>query len=124
MTVRAIRGATTATDDSAIAIQEATYELLDIIEARNHQILYLPDVVSVVFSVTHDLRQIFPAATARHRPGWEDIPLLDVQQMYVKQGLTKCIRCLIQFNTLDPALKVHHVYLHQAKGLRPDWSQT
>ncbi len=121
MTVRAIRGATTVTYDSTISIQEAVDELLGTIEAKNRDVLHLPEVISVIFSVTPDLQRVFPAAIARKRPGWQEIPLLDVQQMYVEHGLPKCIRCLIQFNITDPSLKVHHVYLRKAKGLRPDW---
>jgi chorismate mutase len=120
--VRAIRGAITVTEDSAIAIQSAVNELLGTIEAKNTEVLELTEIVSVIFSVTRDLKQAFPAATARKRQGWQEVPLLDVQQMHVEQGLSRCIRCLIQFNTSSPHPKVHHIYLREAKGLRPDWS--
>ncbi|MGB8698952.1 MAG: chorismate mutase [Thermosynechococcaceae cyanobacterium] len=118
--VKAIRGATTAAENSVAAIREAVHELLDEIEGRNE--LDLAEVVSVTFSVTRDLDRIFPAAIARQRSHWQSVPLLDVQQMYVKTDLPYCIRCLIQFNTPDPQLEVQHVYLRQAQALRPDWS--
>ena len=117
--VKAIRGATTATENSVEAIRDAVSELLDIIEDLNA--LDLNEVVSVTFSVTRDLDQIFPAAIARERPQWESIPLLDVQQMYVPTDLPYCVRCLIHFNTPNPDLDIHHVYLRQAQNLRPDW---
>jgi chorismate mutase len=120
--VKAIRGATTATENSVAAIREAVHELLDEIESRNG--LDLSEVVSVTFSATHDLDAVFPAAIARQRPHWQTVPLLDVQQMYVKTDLPRCIRCLIQFNTPDPDFEVQHVYLQQAKTLRPDWVLT
>jgi chorismate mutase len=120
--VKAIRGATTATENSVAAIREAVHELLDEIESRNG--LDLSEVVSVTFSATHDLDAVFPAAIARQRPYWQTVPLLDVQQMYVKTDLPRCIRCMIQFNTPDRDFEVQHVYLQQAKTLRPDWVLT
>ena len=120
--VKAIRGATTATENSVAAVREVVHELLDEIESRNG--LDLTEVVSVTFSVTHDLDVVFPAAIARQRPHWQAVPLLDVQQMYVKTDLPRCIRCLIQFNTPDPDFEIQHVYLQQAKTVRPDWVLT
>ncbi|WP_404790935.1 chorismate mutase [Altericista sp. CCNU0014] len=118
--VRAIRGATTAAENSVAAIREAVHELLDEIESRND--LDLSEVVNVTFSVTRDLDTVFPAAIARQRAHWQSVPLLDVQQMYVRTDLSFCIRCLIQFNTPDPTFEVRHVYLRQAQTLRPDRS--
>ncbi len=118
--VRAIRGATTASENSVEAIREAVNELLDELEAYNQ--LAPKEVVSVTFSVTQDLDAVFPATIARSRPRWDDIPLLDVQQMHVNGDLAYCIRCLIHFNTPDPAIEIHHPYLRQAQTLRPDWN--
>lgn len=118
--VRAIRGATTASGNSVESIREAVNELLDELETRNQ--LKLEEVVSVTFSVTQDLDAAFPAAIARERPHWSNIPLLDVQQMHVVGDLKCCIRCLVHFNTAEPNIKVHHPYLRQARDLRPDWS--
>lgn len=118
--VRAIRGATTAAENSVDAIREVVAELLDDIEARNQ--LDLAEVVSVTFSVTRDLTVIFPAAIARERSHWQTVPLLDVQQMHVEGDLQRCIRCLIHFNTPDPNVEIHHSYLREARNLRPDWS--
>jgi len=118
--VRAIRGATTVSENSAKAIQEAVTELLDNLEARNP--LNPEEIVSVTFSVTRDLDALFPAAVARQRADWNNVPLLDVQQMHVEGDLEYCIRCLIHFNTLAPDVEIHHAYLRQAEVLRPDWS--
>lgn len=120
--VRAIRGATTVSDNTIEAIREAVTELLDEIETHNQ--LDLEDVVSVIFTVTQDLDATFPAAIARERPHWKNVPLLDVQQMYVQGSLEKCIRVLIHVNTPKPLLEMCHSYLRKAKNLRPDWSLT
>lgn len=116
--VRAIRGATTVSENSVAEVRSAVHELLDAIEAGNQ--LDLAEVVSVTFSVTRDLDCIFPAAIARERPTWQTVPLLDVQQMHVEGGLTRCIRCLIHFNTPTPHASIRHIYLRHASNLRPD----
>ncbi|MEP0895532.1 MULTISPECIES: chorismate mutase [Leptolyngbya] len=118
--VRAIRGATTASENTIEAIREAVTELLDELEAYNT--LDPDEIVSATFTVTKDLDAIFPAAIARERAHWANVPLIDVQQMYVKGSLERCIRFLIHFNTPDPDVKIHHPYLRQAKNLRPDWT--
>jgi chorismate mutase len=117
--VRAIRGATTVSENSSEAIRDAVCELLDVIEANNA--CPPEDIVSVTFSVTPDLDAIFPAAIARQRPRWENVPLLDVQQMYVKGSLERCIRVLIHVNSQSPQSEMYHAYLRQARSLRPDW---
>jgi chorismate mutase len=116
--VRAIRGATTVDSNTVADIREAVTEMIDEVEA--HNALDLKEIVSITFSVTHDLDAIFPAAIARKRPGWDGVPLLDVQQMSVVGSLNRCIRLLIHFNTPDPDLAIHHAYLRGAKALRPD----
>lgn len=118
--VRAIRGATTVSENSVEAIQEAVRELLDDLE--RHNFIDPDDIVSVTFSATRDLDAMFPAAAARERPHWQNVPLLDVQQMYVEGSLERCVRCLIHINMPDPFVKIHHSYLRQARQLRPDWS--
>lgn len=118
--VRAIRGATTASENSKEAIREAVTELLNELERYNP--IDPDDIISVTFSVTRDLDAVFPAAIARERSYWRNAPLLDVQQMHVEGSLERCIRCLILVNTPDPYVKIHHSYLRQAKSLRPDLS--
>ncbi len=119
--VRAIRGATTVSDNSVAAIREAVIELLDELETRNQ--LDPDEIISLTFSVTKDLDAIFPAAIARERPHWHNVPLLDVQQMHVEGSLEKCIRFLIHIN-LPIQTQVYHPYLRGAKNLRPDWNLT
>ncbi len=116
--VRAIRGATTAAANTPQSIAEAVTELLDHLLDRNP--VEMDDVVNVIFSVTPDLNTIYPAQVARSRPGWDQVPLLDLQQMQVTGGLACCIRVLMQINTQRPRSQIHHVYLRGAKELRPD----
>lgn len=118
--VRGIRGATTAESNSRAAIDHAVTELLDALEAHNP--IDPEEVVNVIFSATPDLDAVFPAQIARKRPGWDQIPLLDVQQMIVVGSLPRCVRVLIQINTCLSQAQLHHVYLNEAEHLRPDLS--
>ncbi|WP_026735241.1 chorismate mutase [Fischerella sp. PCC 9605] len=117
--MRSIRGATTVTENTVEAMREAVMELLDELEKRNH--LHPSDIISVTFTVTRDLDAIFPAAIARQRPYWNNIAMLDVQQMYVEGSLERCIRFLIHVY-LPVSASVYHTYLRHAQNLRPDWS--
>jgi len=118
-TVRAIRGATTASENSPEAIREAVWELLDELERYN---AFDPkQIISATFSVTRDLDALFPASVARKRPRWENVPLLDVQHMHVENDLERCIRFLIHVH-LSASARVYHPYLRHAQSLRPDWS--
>ena len=116
--VRAIRGATTVSENTVEAIEDAVTELLDILEDKNQ--LDAKHIINVTFSVTQDIDAIFPAAIARRRPHWESVPLLDVQHMAVKGSLERCIRIMLMLNALSSDPPVHHIYLRQARDLRPD----
>jgi chorismate mutase len=116
--VRGLRGATTVSCNSVAAITQAVNELLDVLITKNQ--IVPTDITSVFFSVTSDLDALFPAAIARQRPGWEYIPLLDVQHLDVANSLERCIRILIHFNTPLPQQALRPIYLQRAVRLRPD----
>jgi chorismate mutase len=118
--VKAIRGATTASENTEEAIATAVTELLQELEYRNR---LDPDrIVSVIFTATKDLDAVFPAAIARRVcPNWRDVALMDVQQMHVEGSLARCIRFLIHAH-LPADVKIYHPYLRGASNLRPDWS--
>lgn len=118
--VRAIRGATTVSENSVEAIREAVMELLDELEGHNQ--IDHDEIVSAIFTATRDLDAIFPAAIARERPNWDNVALLDLQQMHVEGSLKRCIRFLIHINTPVSQLEIYHPYLRHAKNLRPDWT--
>jgi chorismate mutase len=96
----------------------AVTELLDVIVDRNQ--IDPAELVNVIFSVTPDLDAVFPAQIARQRPGWGHVPFIDVQHMQVPGSLPRCIRVLLQLNCGQTQAEIHHVYLRQAKVLRPD----
>jgi chorismate mutase len=116
-TVRALRGATTVGADDPEAIGDATRELLSQIMSVNT--LVPADVVSVIFTVTADLRSDFPARAARDL-GWVDVPLLCTVEIPVPNALARCIRVLMHVETTRTRDAMKHVYLREARTLRPD----
>jgi prephenate dehydratase len=117
MPCRGIRGATTADENSPVAILAATTELLHALIAANS--LLPEEVASATFTVTPDLDAAFPAQAARAL-GWTTVPLLDAVEIGVPGALPRCIRVLIHWNTDLPSYAVRHVYLRDAVRLRPD----
>ena len=115
--LRALRWATTAEANTVEAIGTAVAELVQALVKRNQ--LIGDQVVSVTFSVTADLDACFPAAIARRQPGWEQVALLDCQQMAVAGDLPRCIRLLAHAWMEDSQVLVHP-YLREASRLRPD----
>jgi chorismate mutase len=118
MSVRGIRGATTARTNEANEILSAAKELMLAIVKENH--LNPDDVCSVFLTVTPDLDAAFPAKAIRTIPGWELVPLLGSTEIAVPGGLPRCIRLLILVNTDLSSSEVNHVYLREAISLRPD----
>ena len=113
----ALRGATTSEQNSVESITSAVEELLIELVSRNN--LIPNQIISVVFSVTSDLDACFPASIARKKSGWENIALLDCQQMFVKGDLSKCIR-ILAYVSLPNNQTPQNPYLGKAKDLRPD----
>jgi monofunctional chorismate mutase len=79
------------------------------------------DLASILFTVTPDLSSSFPARAARML-GWTTVPMLCTREIAVPGGVERCIRVLIHWNTERPATEVQHVYLREARKLRPDWA--
>ena len=115
--IRAIRGATTVVADEPDVIAAGTRELLARIMLLNQ--LQPENVVSVIFTVTADLRSDFPARAARDL-GWVDVPLLCTVEIPVPDALERCIRVLLHVETEKPRDAMKHVYLREARTLRPD----
>jgi chorismate mutase len=112
-----IRGATTVAENEARAILEATDELLHrMIEAND---LKPDDIVSGIFTVTHDLDAAFPARAAEDY-GWNIVALLHSTEIPVPGSLPRCIRLLVHAYTTRSREEIRHVYLRDAVGLRPD----
>lgn len=118
MAVRGLRGATTVQQDHKTEIEQATKELLYALVERNPG-LRSEDIASVIFSVTDDICQDYPARAARIF-GWDQVPLMCTREIPVPGGLPLCIRVLVHWNVDRPQSEIQHVYLRQAVKLRPD----
>jgi len=123
MTVcRAIRGATTAEQNTAEDIIEATEELMRSIIHYND--LKVEDMVSMFFTTTSDLNATFPAVAARGMNiGLDTVPLMCAHEMNVPGALDMVVRVMIHVNTDVPAKDIKHVYLRRATALRPEWGR-
>jgi len=117
MKVIAIRGAITVDNNDTVEIIDNTKELLNVIIEKN--VIDINEVISIVFTMTKDLNAAFPAVAAR-QIGWTNIPLMCMQELDIPGSLEKCIRVLLHINSEKSKLDVKHVYLKNAKVLRPD----
>ena len=115
--VRALRGATTVSEDSEPEVTERVQELLTEILARNT--LALDDVISAIFTTTADVVSMFPAAAARGI-GFGSVPLLCASEIPVPGSMPHCIRVLLHVTTERAPADLRHVYLHGAQVLRDD----
>ena len=116
--VRGVRGATTATENTREAVLEATRELLQEV-LRVNEINDPEDIASILFTTTPDLTATFPAEAAREI-GLQLVPLLCASEIAVPGRLARCVRILLHLNTTKSLAEIVHVYLRDAKSLRPD----
>ena len=118
MAIRGIRGATTIKTDSKENILSATRELLETIFVYNPE-LKTEDIASAIFTTTEGINSAFPASAAR-QIGWDRVPMICTREIPVPDTLLRCIRVLIHWNTTRTQDAIQHVYLRDAKILRPD----
>jgi chorismate mutase len=117
MAIRGIRGAITVANDTAEEVLQATSQLLKTIHKENG--FHLDDIVSILFTVTSDIKTVYPAEAARTL-GWDTVPLLCFQDMEVLDALPLCIRVLVTINTIKNQSDIHHIYMREAWKLRQD----
>jgi chorismate mutase len=119
--VRGIRGATTATANTAEAITEATEELLKELIHLNE--LDKEEICFAYLTTTRDLTAEFPAYAAR-RLGWLEVPLLCGHDMDVQlpnpRGVPMAIRILLLYNTAKPQSAMRFAYLRGAQAIKAD----
>jgi chorismate mutase len=114
--LRAIRGAISVPQDTSEEIRRCTTELLEAILERNG--LASDDLVSIIFTTTHDLVSDFPAVAAREL-GLSNVPLLCTQEIPVIGSMPRCVRVLVHcYAPEDRAIR--HAYLREARQLRMD----
>jgi len=116
--IRGFRGATTVTKNDGTEILTETKKLIkEMIVANDIK----PEQVShVLFSVTADLNDAFPAKAAREMDGWRHVPVMCMQEIDVPNSLPKCIRVMLVAETDLAQSEVKHIFLNDAVKLRPD----
>jgi chorismate mutase len=108
-----IRGAIAEVLNTSEDIIKSAKELFNkIIEIND---LEVNKIVSVLFTVTHDLTEAFPAKAIREL-GFTSISVIDTLAPNIENDLKGCIRVLIHYKD-DIVAK--HAYLGEAKYLRP-----
>jgi chorismate mutase len=118
MKLRGIRGAITVDANEENIILDATALLMKEIIADNR--LQPEDIACIWITVTHDLDAAFPAKAIRQIEGWDLVPLMCALEMPVKGSLERCIRLMVLANTDKSQSEIKHVYLGEARKLRPD----
>jgi tryptophan synthase alpha chain len=119
VTCRGIRGATTVESNTSEDILEATTDLLGALIRLNE--IAPEDVVSAMFTTTPELTAAFPALAAREL-GWTEVPLLCAHEMNVPGALRGVVRILLHVNSPRTPAQIRHVYLRDARALRPEWA--
>jgi len=115
--VRGVRGATSVPEHTRPAILAATRELLQGLQDRNG---FVPDdLASILFTATPDLDAAFPAEAAREL-GWTQVPLMSAVEIGVPGAPPRIVRVLLHWNTTRGPHEIHHLYLGEARRLRPD----
>lgn len=120
MNLWAVRGATTISKDKPEEVLAATCEMLTEIFERNS--IVPENIISILFTVTPDIRSEFPAVAARNL-GLTSTPLMCAQEIFKEGSLPLCIRVLIHFYTDLTKSQIKPVYMNNAIKLRPDLVQ-
>lgn len=118
LTSRGIRGAITVEDDSPEQIEKATIELFEKIVGLNN--IISEDISHIIFTMTKDLKSAYPAKFLRQHFDVDFVPLMCMNELEIEGSLKKCIRVLVVVNTTKSQNEIKHVYLNEAKKLRPD----
>jgi chorismate mutase len=116
--IRGVRGATTVSGNTEIEIVSATEELLNNLIELNK--IHPESVASIFISTTEDINAAFPAKALRKFDGWTFVPVMCMREMPVPNSLNMCVRIMIHVNTEQSQQEIQHVYLKEAKSLRPD----
>jgi chorismate mutase len=115
--VRAVRGATRVDVDERDHVLLRSRELMRAFLGAND--LSGEEVVSILFSVTPDIRSVAPALAARQL-GLHDTALLCVQEMAVDGSMPGVVRFMAHVDPAKPEASLRNVYLHGTEVLRQD----
>jgi chorismate mutase len=112
----ALRGAVQAENTETDITKKVTDLYVNMLEKNN---LTEADIVSLIFSVTHDLDAKNPCAALRGGSRAQTVSLFAVNEASCQNGLPRCIRAILHCYLEEGAAPVH-IYMHGAEVLRPD----
>ncbi|MEG2788625.1 MAG: chorismate mutase [Romboutsia sp.] len=121
MRVLSIRGATTVKKNSIEEILNETKVMVETIIKDND--LKIDDIINMIFTMTSDLDSVYPSVAVRDILNICDTPLLNFEEKYIQGSLRKCVRVMVNVNSDKKKTEIKHVYLNEAKNLRPDISE-
>ncbi len=119
MNICSIRGAITIEENTKENIVTNTETLLKEILTQNN--INKDDIINIIFSATKDVTKAYPAIATRNL-GITDCAIMCLQEMYVEDSLSMCIRIMLTANVDLKKQDIKHIYLKEAKRLRPDIS--
>ncbi len=111
------RGATTVINNDKEEILKNTEIMIKKIINEND--INIDNIISMFFTTTKDLTKVYPAVAARSL-GIVNASLMCYDELYVENSLEKCVRVMIQFYSEKNQKDIKHIYLNEAKKLRPD----
>ena len=117
MNICSIRGAITIEENTKENIVTNTETLLKEILTQNN--INKDDIINIIFSATKDVTKAYPAIATRNL-GITDCAIMCLQEMYVEDSLSMCIRIMLTANVDLKKQDIKHIYLKEAKRLRPD----
>lgn len=117
--IKSIRGAITIEHNTKADILENTQELLlEVIKQNNIEV---DDIINIIFTATKDITDAYPAIATRNI-GIVDCAIMCMQELNIENSLPMCIRVMftVSSNQTNINKKPVHVYLKDARKLRPD----
>ena len=121
MALRGIRGAITVSSNTKEDIWQAALQVITEILSKNK--LKAEQIGAAIFSSTEDLTAAFPSTGIRKLPIFSLVPLFDTREPAIENSLPMCVRLLLLVDTDKNPRDICHVYLGNAKYLRPDLSE-
>ncbi len=119
MNIFSIRGAITIEENTKQNIVINTENLLKEIIKQNN--IDKKNIINIIFSTTKDITKAYPAIATRNI-GITDCAIMCLQEMDVEDSLKMCIRVMITVSFDKENISLKHIYLKDAKKLRPDIS--
>ncbi len=116
--VKAVRGAVKFAADEKEKIKSRIQFLVSEIISENS--IEENNIISIMFSVTKDIKSINPAAALRAGGSFDKTPLFCSQEPDTDGAMTRVVRVLVTFEHNESKKPLKNKYIDGAEKLRPD----